>query len=180
MGIEPSLLLPKLGTPQVVVGAQKLRAQLAAAEFVVASVDTLVRHAKARTPGEHAGSQAGLLLTRAGPRPGQEGLCGVPLKLLSFEAFLREHPHRARKTVFALHGIVPDARPDDYHLIRREVLALEGRINASVPGAVVFEEHSELGFEQRLVLWRVTGRPPLPTSTHLPPPPTYQPAAPNP
>ena len=41
MGIEPSLLLPRLVTPQVVVGAQKLRAQLAAAECVVASVDTL-------------------------------------------------------------------------------------------------------------------------------------------
>ena len=30
----------------------------------------------------------------------------------------------------------PLTRPDDYHLIRREVLALEGRINASFPGAV--------------------------------------------
>jgi hypothetical protein len=69
MGIEPSMLLPKLTKPQVVGGAQKLRAQLAHAELVIASVDTL------------------------------EGLCGVPLKLLSFESFLREHPHRASRTV---------------------------------------------------------------------------------
>ena len=41
MGVEPSLLLPRLTAPQVVLGAQKLRAQLAAAEYVVASVNTL-------------------------------------------------------------------------------------------------------------------------------------------
>ena len=46
---------------------------------------------------------------------------------------------------------MPDARPDDYHAIRREVLGLVGRINAAFPDAVIFEEHTEISCCDRLV-----------------------------
>ena len=87
-----------------------------------------------------------------------ERLKGIPLQLITLEAFATQHPQWAEKVVFVIIGISAPERVEDYHATLRDVTALVRVINKKFPKLIHFEEHpeSDMHLFNRLTLFSVT------------------------